>query len=818
MSPTTRTEQVLCQLLENGDEADRCYAARTLGTLRCGGAVDLLISRLTDEDLDVSIDAAEALGRIGSNAAVPALINSLENEQSGEVCTAVTTALGQIADETALDALLAVATDRPESLEWDGDWDTWWDVQLEAVKALGKSGNERAVETLLSLLDDDTQQEIEIDILRALVLITPRGVNAVIDRLQNNELPAQQRRRAARALAHTDSAMATKSLGRALKDSEAEVRAAVATALADQQATKYLPALLLMLRDSSEEVRNASIKACIELSQQDIEQDDLQEELFALLNDPSGQVRATLFNTLAGIVATHPLTEAHRQTVEKSAHDPEGETATAACLLLGNNGDPASIPTLLEVVQSRADHPMARREATRSLGKFARLDAETISILANAVGDREQAVRMGALNALKELELNGSPVEAEDGEMFQRPLSILIGSLRGEIDLAPDRKQIIETLQQDAVEEQPDTESQVVEFNPEGMPKGSNGEFASPLPNEFSDYIKLPEDELQLPETAGKIVQEGDVPAAISTLDSIAMDNVDAVLAAGIPKEEPEHDDETREYLEVVEENKETMRRIRSERQITPEQDVRRLAARVLADIPQDEALEALIEALSDSDDLLRREATEAIGLRAKHDCTSPKLMDAVGTLITQLTVGDLDQKVACARTLGCLGNRAALVPLSEAIKDSFSTVRVQAIEALARLSIEGMDPDKAGHMVVRDMPPLAVARRLLDCLDDEQIGVRVAAAKGLGDVLKHLSEETFTAKTVEKIVVSVTAWTGEEARQMGRVLRAFDPTLSTERLLAHLDQADNSVKRSVFIEMLEELLNPDQGQPGQAA
>jgi HEAT repeat protein len=818
MSPITRTEEVLCQLLENGDEADRCYAARTLGTLRCQGAVDLLITRLTDEDLDVSIDAAEALGRIGSTEAVPALIDSLQTEESGEVCTAVTTALGQIADDSALDALLAVATNRPESLEWDGDWDTWWDVQLEAVKALGKSGSERAVETLLGLLDDDSQQEIENDILRSLVSITPRGVEVVIDRLQNSELPAQQRRRAARALGHTDTNMATKVLARALKDSEAEVRAAVATALADQKAQKYLPVLLLMLRDPSEEVRDSSIRSCIELSQQGIEQEDVLEELFALLDDPSGQVRTTLFNTLARTVATQLLTETQRQTVEKSAHDPEGETATAACLLLGNNGDPESIPTLLEVVQSRADHPMARREATRSLGKFALLNRDIISILAKAVGDREQAVRMGALSALKELELNGSPVETEDGEMIQRPLSILIGAIRGEIDLAPDRKQIIETLQQDAVEEQPETESQVVDFNPEGMPKGSNEEFASPLPNEFSDYIKLPKDQLQLPETAGEIVQEGDVPSAMSTLDAIAMDNVDAVLNAAAPKEEPEHDEETQEYLEVVEENKETMRRIRSERQITPEQDVRRLAARVLAEIRQDEALDALIEALSDSDDLLRREATEAIGLQAEHNCTNPKLMDAVGTLITQLTVGDLDQKVACARALGCLGNRAALVPLSEAIKDNSSTVRVQAIEALARLCIEGGDPDKAGHMVVRDMPPLAVARRLLDCLDDEQIGVRIAAAKGLGDVLKHLSEETFTAKTVEKIVSSVTAWTGEEARQMGRVLRTFDPALGTERLLSHLNQADNSVKRSVFIEMLEELLNPDQGQPGQAA
>ncbi|KRT59067.1 HEAT repeat-containing protein, partial [endosymbiont of Ridgeia piscesae] len=105
MNMRSKAEQALIELMKNGDEADRCYAARTLGTLHSQNAVETLIAHLTDEDIDVCVDAAEALGRIGDPTAVPPLLNSLSKEESGEVCTAVTSALGMLGGEAAIDAL-----------------------------------------------------------------------------------------------------------------------------------------------------------------------------------------------------------------------------------------------------------------------------------------------------------------------------------------------------------------------------------------------------------------------------------------------------------------------------------------------------------------------------------------------------------------------------------------------------------------------------------------------------------------------------------------------------------------------------------------
>jgi len=84
---------------------------------------------------------------------------------------------------------------------------------------------------------------------------------------------------------------------------------------------------------------------------------------------------------------------------------------------------------------------------------------------------------------------------------------------------------------------------------------------------------------------------------------------------------------------------------------------------------------------------------------------------------------------------------------------------------------------------------------------------VRVAAAKALAKTLEPLQEASFARKAVEKIIAGVTLGTGEEARLVGRALRSFDTDLVNSILLAELKQADDSIKRSVFIEMIEELL-----------
>ncbi len=824
MTQSTNITDALCQLLDTGDEADRCYAARTLGVMMAEDAVSKLAGCLKDEDIDVCVDAAEALGNIGNPAALPALLEALAFETSGEVSRFLVQAIGRIGGEGTTEALIKAATERPKDMEWDGDWDTWWDVQKEAIQALGELGAEEAVETLIGLLDDDSQQEVETDILRTLAKIPGRGTDALIDRLQNQSLPSHSRRRAAKALASVSGGETVRALGRALKDNTPEVRAEAIRALATLKADRYFSAVLLMLRDPEEEVRHAAISAVLELSQIGKLSADIQAELISMLDDSSSQVRSTLFSTLIPTVGTRPLSDENLDTVLNGLNDKSAETASAACTLLGYNNDIRALGPLLEVLQNLAGHPMVRREAAMAIARLGRVNHEVMDSLGKAVGDRQQAVRLGALNALMEMERYRDP--SRQTESGQSPFDIILSAVDGKIELAPERMQILEKLQENAILEEARPASEPVEFTPEihstspAQPAAADAESVEGLPDEFSDYIIPPEStELPLPETAGLIVQAGEVKQAMSTLDAIAMDNVDTMLAPVESREETPLDQETREYLGVVEDNKEMMRRIRNQRNITPEQDVRRLAARILSESDRPDAIQALIKALNDDEDgLLRREAADAIGEIGLRNPSLPELMDAVGTLITQLAVGDMEQRVTCARALGNLRNRTAIQPLLEAMHDENENVRIQAINALAQLVTKGADPVEMDHMVVRNIPPLSVARKLLEQMDDPSMALRVATARALGRILPGIEDHSFKTRVEDHIIHSVSQWSGEEARPLGKVLREFDIHSCTNKLLLALEQADDSVKRSVYIEMLEELYIHRQELPGKAA
>jgi HEAT repeat protein len=810
MTLEKETREVLRQLLQTGDEADRCYAARTLGILGDRKSVDTLIERLKDEDVDVSIDAAEALGNIGASEAVPALIESLENDPSGEVCTMIAEALGKIRSSKSIDPLLKILLQRPDYLEWDDDWDTWWDVQKEAVKALGLLKADKAVDALPGLIDDDEQQDIEPEILNTLIDISAAGEARVIERLQNQQSLPQQRRRAAHALANSTTPEATRALGRALRDKAAQVRAEAAIALAEKQAANYLCALLLLLKDPHEEVRLAAITAVTRLAEDGANASELQEALESMLNDPDSQVRTTLLTLLLPVVAGNPLSEQNFQIVIESINDSAAESAAAACTLLGANADPAAIAPLLSLIDDANGHPMVRREAAISVGKLGRIDAHVMATLGKTVTDQQQTVRLAALTALMELENSGALMEGDSAidekNPVPRPLELVIDAVKGRIDM---------------IEESPSAENETLAN--EGQTGAPDNEA---LTSESSNSAQVREgatevaiDTIDLPETPAQIVREGEVEAATSTLDAIAMENVESMMNASSPAAEEVIEDEvTREYRGIVRDNKAMMRRIRSHRKSDVQQDVRRLAARALAETDNPVAIDTLIQALNGNDDLVRREAAEAIGVIARRSQQIPELMDAVGALITQLAISDIDHKVTCARTLSYLGNRAALAPLIEAARAPEYTLRVQAIDALVRLSLNSRDPDEAGHMVVRDVPPLSIARKLMESLDDDDMGVRVAATKGLAQLLKPLNEENFTRKAIKKVVSSVMLSTGEEARLLGRALRQFDTSIGNEELLIQLKSADDSLKRSVFIEMIEELLNPGQSQSDQAA
>ena len=828
MTPYQQVADALRKLLISGDEVDRCYAARALGIFGDKAAVEPLINCLRDEDIDVCVDASEALGRIGDISATPSLIDSLENDSSGEVCTIVAASLGKLGSEQAIEALTKVILERPERLELDDDWDTWWDVQLEAVKALGKFGYESNAQPLLDIIDDQGHQDIESELLAALANIPGKGVDSLISRLQDSEARPQNRWRAARALGKVQNSVeAVKALGRALQSDIPEVRAEAAGALAEQGAQRYLRAIILLLRDEHEGVRKQAIHAITKLADKAGEENELPEDLLSLVTDPSNEVRTALFKVLATLTEAgkQPLSDELFDAIVTNLDSEDFNTAAAACTLLGNYGDNRALSQLLALLGDSTKYVMTRRHAALALGDIGDDSAEVVEALAQAVGDKEQTVRLAALSALKslhreeeqadaELETRTERAEADESDEPLTPLGIILAAIQGKIEINTDAPAAPETAAEDEANSVTSESEELTATEDDAAEAGSSSLV------EIAAENNEQKPSLVLPEHQGQVVQVGEVNAAQSTLNAIAMDNVDGVLGLHEPEvtEGQSPDVETEHYMEVVEKNKAFMRRMRAHRKITPQQDVRLLGVRVLIGLDNDAAAQALINALNDEDAELRREAAIAIAETVGQGAKQPVLMDALGSLVAQLALGEPDQRRACACALGALGNQAAAAPLLNALNDKDVNVRIQVMDALANLLTRGADPIVEDHMVTDPVAPKQAAEAIARQLADREISIRVAAARALVKIIQLDEVESLAKEMTDKIIDSVFEQDGQEARTLGKILRQVERPLITDKLLAKLDEAEDSVIRSVAIEMLEELFSPEQEQPNLAA
>lgn len=791
----------LTGLLEAGNEVDRCYAARALGIFGNNSVVDVLIARLRDEDIDVCVDAVEALRKIGNSKAIPPLIESLENDSSGEICTVIATALGVLGGKEATEALLKVAAERPERLEMDDDWDSWWDVQLEAVRALGKTREESAIDTLIEVMDNHEHQDIESEVLKALAQIKGRGIDVLIQRLQ--EKTPQSRRRAAKALGMVNTPEATRALSQALQDDAAEVRIAAISALAKLGAEKYLPAIMLLIRDKNEEVRTAAMQSTCKLAS-NTSSDNLYKQLLTLLNDPSGQVRNSCFNALSSSIENGALSAETTATIITSLNDPSPTVGASACVLLGKNGAASVIPSLTALLIDSSKYPMLRRAAAQALEEIGVINDNLIEALTATINDQEQSIRLIALTVLVSLAAQPQPPENQEAQENSNTLfNIVITALTGE-------------LSADSSEEEPEESNtvKIIGTKAEGCEVAVKLDTTVRKTSKTSKTSKISsKPEITLPTATPRVIYK-EQKAAVSTLDAIAMDNVEATLNLETDDEPEQLDSDATHYLSMAEQQKKEAERMLVKRSFNLATDVRRLAARALADSGHEAAVAAFATIIqTEPDEELACEAVSSLGKIATNAPLTPGLMDNLGSLVAQLSIGKRDRRLACARTLGQLGNCAAIAPLLTTLTDEIKDVRIEAINAITDLVMDGTDPIKEDHMVLEEVSTTTIAEQFLNSLEDPENGVRLAAAKGLARLLELKELQGYTEQVIDKMVAAALLDGAQQTRPMGQVIRITEAEMGAKKLLAQLETAEGSTHRRFIIEMLEELFKPLPGQ-----
>jgi len=798
-------------LHQRGDEVDRCNVIRTLGVLKASESTPILIQSLRDEDLDVCIDAAENLGKIGAVDSISALLESLENDPDGEIRTIIVAALGEIAThqaagqesgseaDKAIDALLKIAHQRPENLEWLGEWDDYWDMQLNAVKALGKLGIKRAVPIMEEIITSDDHQDIESEVLTALAQIGREGHALLEKRLKDGA--ARERRRAAQALGHAVTPESLLMLAQGLLDSEAEVREATLLSLAQRQATQYMKAILIYLRDPEPEVKAAAMAAIAQLGETSgnvVHPDQINDKLLPLLSDTDPDVRTAALKFIANYHQAGQFSKPLQQAILKAVADPVSAVAEAACDTVAKLQYEAAIADLQLILRKQELHPAVRRQAALALSKMPSCSPETIKALTAAIGAPQQPVRLGALQALSQLYADG---KAND--------DAVLGTL-----IAASHKELLKEQLEESAIQQGDAATAGDEENQEA----EADEQADTLPEQSAEESDV--------EAAAESAEKPQ-----STLDTILQSNVEGekayqqqldaeATAANIKAEslqtdstdqtaEQSEDDALQEYYDILDSQKASSKRRKKVSTLPLAQDVQLLAIRMLANLNSETAVEPLLALLQSEDELVQKEAAASLEELAKRTQNKAELIDIFGALMNRLEYGDPGTQIHAARALGHLGHPEALNLLQRSAVSGKSGVRIAALEGINQLLQQSIsEAESEEHMVSEPVVYSELFDVIVQSMLDDETGVRIAAAEALTNAREHQENRLDQQQLINKLIESALQGEGGQARHMGQLMRHFDSEQSMLQLLTKLEETEQSVERRFIIEMIEELLN----------
>lgn len=429
-------EELIMALFYTDDSLVRYRAAEALGNLEEKISVDFLIDTLDDDDGAVRKMAAYALGEIGDKKATNPLIKSIENENRDymEICIF---ALGEIGGKKAIeyliwvlewdeeheircmaaDALAKVGSYRAVPALIAALKDENNIVRYSAADALGELGDERAVNPLINALNDESWQVRKCS-LNALRKIRKLPFQTLISLL--NEEDPHVKERAISIIERTGDAKFIPYLQAMINDEDPDVCECVGLALKTLKTKKNrknnvnqlskskiknnnkkqpinglgnissdeaLDILIEALSENDPDIRNRAAKALGEIN------DPIAvPHLINALNDENASVQWRVLEALAKIKepAVLPLIGA------LSDEDPDIRSG-AACAL-GEIGDNRAIMPLVKNLKD--ENPKSRWKTVLSLIKFGE---QSVNPLIEVLKEDNIMVKKKAIEALEEI-------------------------------------------------------------------------------------------------------------------------------------------------------------------------------------------------------------------------------------------------------------------------------------------------------------------------------------------------------------------------------------------------------------------------------
>lgn len=322
----------------------RAAAVAALGTIADPRAVDPLVALLQDTENAVRGKAVVALRDIRDRRAVGPLIEVLKQDSEPQVQSKAAAALGNIGDPHAVASLISALSHRGA------------DVRVAAAMALGKIGDPSAVEPLLKTLQDSSFT-VRDKASKALLLFHDDAITASCSTAL--EVGDQRMRAAAvEMLGRVGGSAAVELLIPRLNDTDPGVRSKAIETLASLGDTRAVEPLVALLQDTS--MRLKAIEALVSLGDA-----RAVEPLVMLLQDDSARGAAIAAlgtfdwqpsnDEYGGIyaAATHnwnKCIEIGAMSVEPliALLDDEEAFCEGAAITLGQIGDPRSFEPLAE--------------------------------------------------------------------------------------------------------------------------------------------------------------------------------------------------------------------------------------------------------------------------------------------------------------------------------------------------------------------------------------------------------------------------------------------------------------------------------------
>lgn len=793
-------------LVTDGDEVDRCYAIRSLASLQSTGSREILEKCLLDEDIDVCVDAATALGELGDERASGKLIESLINDPDGDIKTACVAALAALQSPDAVSLLLQIAEERPKDIVFNTEeWDVWWDMQLESIKALGNMRQVEAVPVLQRVLEQDDCLDIENEIFTTLAKIGGEGDTLLLSMLENGQ--PRSRRRIAKALGDSQSRETLKPLARALQDTDPDVRVATLLSLAKRNALPYLPVVLRLFKDQHPQVRRQAIETAQKFSENSTHEtsdqkqiETLLEQLIPLINDPDPVVQATVLDTLSNL--GWAVDQKQAANIIALLSNSSGDCFSAVCRFIAQQQMLDAIPDLGLLLKRNKLQDEAKSHALHTLGKLNTWNSDIELTLGAAIFDDTKTVRIAALEALAELDqafptasnVSNSSPDTPDQHL---PYDLITQALQGTL-LPPLSKREIPVM----LNETPSIEA-------DKTPDHDTSDEAPSNNGEDNTYVEAAFDQIS------QSIAKGEKPHPLSTLDSMAITHVEKQLEEQAQQQidAPDYQQDTlseddkqtlQGFLDLTAANAETNRWLFNREQVDVNIDIQRLAARMMGKTQSAQSIPQLFAVFDRDDDTLKLEATRSLGQLLEKSADTEERKTSNQILLPQLSAKNRDLRIAAARVLGEIGQVDAIEALLAGQNDEAVAMRIQCLHSISKL---------AGFAEAEDIDFTMLAEQMLQQLGSNEPGVHRAVVEALIALFAnnfHAATSEIKQKAITQLIDAGLAGSHGQVKDMSRGLNALDQSMSSTLLLAKLDAVDSSVERRYVVEMITEVHQAD--------